>query len=191
MQLGEKIKRIRQFRGLTQQELGEAIGLDVRSANTRIGQYEIGFRVPKEEMLASMAEALNVNIHNFTSSGSGDATDIMENFFWLDEENRNIFHLVRFARFPKEKNNAVKDPVVYYHQTDDWPAESPVGMWMDYGLVNQFLKEWEVRREQLVKGEITNAEYFEWKIGWPETASDVDDKGNDLEKPAKKWRKDS
>ena len=47
MQLGEKIKRIRQFRGLTQQELGEAIGLDVRSANTRIGQYEIGFRVPK------------------------------------------------------------------------------------------------------------------------------------------------
>ena len=87
----------------------------------------------------------------------------MENFFWLDEENRNIFHLVRFARFPKEKNNAVKDPVVYYHQTDDWPAESPVGMWMDYGLVNQFLKEWEVRREQLVKGEITNAEYFECK----------------------------
>ena len=41
MTTGEKIKRIRQHRKMTQKELGEAIGLGATGAN-RIAQYEMG-----------------------------------------------------------------------------------------------------------------------------------------------------
>ena len=44
MNIGEKIKRIRQHRRMTQKELGELVDL---SAN-RIAQYEMGYRVPKK-----------------------------------------------------------------------------------------------------------------------------------------------
>ncbi|WP_455765351.1 helix-turn-helix domain-containing protein [Gemmiger formicilis] len=47
MNIGEKIKRIRQHRRMTQKELGELVGL---SAN-RIAQYEMGYRVPKKGLL--------------------------------------------------------------------------------------------------------------------------------------------
>ena len=43
MNIGEKIKRIRQHRRMTQKELGELVDL---SAN-RIAQYEMGYRVQK------------------------------------------------------------------------------------------------------------------------------------------------
>ena len=49
-------------------------------------------------------------------------------------------------------------------------------------LVNEFLREWRLRKEQLKNGEISEDEYFEWKINWPATSSDVDEKGNDREK---------
>ena len=54
MNIGEKIKRIRQHRRMTQKELGELVDL---SAN-RIAQYEMGYRVPKKPLLNQIAEAL-------------------------------------------------------------------------------------------------------------------------------------
>ena len=54
-----------------------------------------------------------------------------------------------------------------YNDSDEWPAHAPVGMWIDYGLVNEFLREWCLRKEQLKSGEISEDEYFEWKINWP------------------------
>ena len=57
MTKGEKIKRIRQHRGMTQKELGDAVGL---TAN-RIAQYEMGYRVPKATLLEKMVEAFNVS----------------------------------------------------------------------------------------------------------------------------------
>ena len=56
MNIGEKIKRIRQHRRMTQKELGELVDL---SAN-RIAQYEMGYRVPKKPLLNQIAAALRV-----------------------------------------------------------------------------------------------------------------------------------
>ncbi len=47
MAIGERIKRIRNFRKLTQAQLGEAVGL----SDVRIRQYEIGNRTPKKDMI--------------------------------------------------------------------------------------------------------------------------------------------
>ena len=42
---------------------------------------------------------------------------------------------------------------------------------VDYGVLNDFLKEWGVRMDELKSGVITRDEYFEWKINWPYTLS--------------------
>lgn len=109
-------------------------------------------------------------------------------FFWLDEDNRNTFHLFQLVRNPG-KCNASDDKSICYNDSDEWPAHAPVGMWIDYGLVNEFLREWCLRKEQLKSGEISEDEYFEWKINWPATSSKVDYNGKDDKKCSYNWRK--
>ena len=67
MNIGEKIKRIRQHRRMTQKELGELVDL---SAN-RIAQYEMGYRVPKKPLLNQIAEALRVSPLALSDGGNG------------------------------------------------------------------------------------------------------------------------
>ena len=59
MILGERIKRIRTFRGLTQRELGLKLGYEERNADVRVAQYESGYRVPKKDTLMEIARILN------------------------------------------------------------------------------------------------------------------------------------
>ena len=100
MILGERIKRIRTFRGLTQRELGLKLGYEERNADVRVAQYESGYRVPKKDTLMEIAKILNVNYINFITEAPGCAEDIMQTFFWLDEDNRNTFHLFQLVRNP-------------------------------------------------------------------------------------------
>ncbi len=51
-------------------------------------------------------------------------------------------------------------------------------------LLDDFLKEWQLRKKQLREGEITKEEYLEWKLNWPQTAD-----GCGRYEPKKKWRK--
>ena len=98
MTVRRKIKFIRNFRGMTQKELGVGIGFDEKGADNRIAQYETNYRVPKKDTLLQIAKVLDVNPLNFISEVSGSAEDIMQTFFWLDEDNPgaiNLFQLVR------------------------------------------------------------------------------------------------
>ena len=61
MAVGDRIKRARNLRGMTQKELGIAIGFEEKSADIRIAQYESNTRTPKEELLRKIAEVLDVN----------------------------------------------------------------------------------------------------------------------------------
>ena len=108
---------------------------------------------------------------------------MMELLFWLDEFNPSALHLFLPRKFPGEKCSEVADTSVYYHDTDSWPAHAPVCMWFDYGVLNDFLKEWVVRMDELKSGVITRDEYFEWKINWPQTCD-----GCGKYEPHKKWR---
>lgn len=186
MTLGEKIKRIRTFRGLTQRDLGLKLGYDEKNADVRIAQYESGYRVPKKDTLLAMSEIMNINSIHLTGTKSRTAEEIMLTFFWLDEDNRNIFHLFQLVRNPG-KTNASDDTAVRYNDNDNWPAHPPVGMWINYGLVNDFMREWCLRKEQLRSDIISEDEYFEWKINWPATSSTVDEKGNDKKDNRYNW----
>ena len=61
MAVGDRIKRARNLRGMTQKELGIAIGFEEKSADIRIAQYESNTRTPKEELLRKIAEVLDVS----------------------------------------------------------------------------------------------------------------------------------
>ena len=60
MTIGEKIKRIRKFRKMTQKELAVQIGLGENGGH-RMVQYESGFRVPKKDLVDKIAQVLDVN----------------------------------------------------------------------------------------------------------------------------------
>ena len=75
-----------------------------------------------------------------------------------------------------------------YEVTDttdpDFP-EKHMAVSFRYRLLDDFLKEWQLRKKQLREGEITNEEYLEWKLNWPQTAD-----GCGRYEPKKKWRKE-
>ena len=60
MAIGERIKFIRNLRGMTQKYLGQSIGFDEKTADVRIAQYESGTRTPKENYIQAMAKVLGV-----------------------------------------------------------------------------------------------------------------------------------
>lgn len=80
-----------------------------------------------------IAKILNVNYINFVTEAPGCAEDIMQTFFWLDEDNCITFHLFQFVR-NSSKCNAPDDKSVQYNDNDEWPAYIPVGMWIDLVL---------------------------------------------------------
>ena len=59
MTIGQRIKKIRIFRGMTQKELGTMMGFGL-NGDIRIAQYESGVRTPKKQMLLKMADVLCV-----------------------------------------------------------------------------------------------------------------------------------
>ena len=65
MTLGERIKRIRTFRGLTQRELGLKLGYEERNADVRVAQYESGYRVPKKRYSHGNCQNFECQLYQF------------------------------------------------------------------------------------------------------------------------------
>ena len=161
MAIGERIKRIRNLRKLTQKELGLAVGFDENTADVRIAQYESNTRTPKEEMLRKIADALDVNYTSIYVSPLYAAEDVMFTLFELDEHYPIHLHEIVDDTAP---NSTEKHIAVNFHTR----------------LLDEFLAEWQQRKKDLADGAISKAEYMEWKLNWPRTAG---------KKPTKQWRK--
>ena len=56
----KRFKQARKAKGLTQEKLGIAIGLDEFVASTRINRYEKGVHQPDFQAITKLAEVLNV-----------------------------------------------------------------------------------------------------------------------------------
>lgn len=155
MSVGSRIRRVRKFRDMTQKELGIALGYDEKSADVRITQYETGTRTPKIDVLNAMAEVLNVNILALREPDTKlyAAEDIMSILFELDDEGGlNLFD--------------VED------DSDPELPETRIGVVIKYRILQNFLKEWQLRKQELKDGLITKDEYTEWKINWPSSADE-------------------
>lgn len=60
--IGDRIRKVRQMRGLTMAELGEKLGISAAA----VSRYELGQRGVSFEMLTSIAKALNVSLWELT-----------------------------------------------------------------------------------------------------------------------------
>ena len=85
MNTGERIKRIRVKRGMTQKELGIAVGFPERSADVRIAQYESGTRKPKEDLVNALARVLNVSPHAIADTDYDTPIGLMYTLFDLED----------------------------------------------------------------------------------------------------------
>ena len=83
--MGDKIHRIRDFRGMTQKQLGKAVGFDEKSADVRIAQYESGTRTPKQALVERLAEVLDINPRFLADDEILGAEGVMMMLFELDE----------------------------------------------------------------------------------------------------------
>ena len=146
MQIGERIKHARTHRGLTQKELGIRVGFDEKTADVRIAQYESSTRTPKADMRNKLAEVLNINYRYFYDSHNYAAEDIMFLLFEVDEQ-------YRLELTPFEDEGVKK-----------------VNIHIPYPLVDDFLRGWMEQKQALADGEITKADYTEWKLNWPKSA---------------------
>ena len=81
MTIGDKIKKIRTFRNMTQAELGAALGWGDKGAN-RLAQYETNYRVPRKDLVTEMAKILDVNPLTLHEPTTMDASELMEILFW-------------------------------------------------------------------------------------------------------------
>ena len=73
-----------------------------------------------------------------------------------------LIHLTAMA--PVSKTTKTK---ATFHEADYEIVGTPVAVTFEYGLVNDFLLEWNTKKKELESGAITPNEYFEWKITWP------------------------
>ena len=162
MTIGERIKKIRVFRKMTMDELGGALGFEGKNMSVRISQYETGARIPGEDMILKLADALHCNYKAISDYSLGAAEDIIETLFWLEESATSLPARGKGTRFPE-----YTAPGNLIHLTAMTPAGSPVALTFEYGLVNDFLSEWCEMKTKLNNGEISPNEYFEWKITWP------------------------
>jgi len=160
--IGERIKRIRNLRKLTQKELGLAIGFDDNTADVRVAQYESGTRTPKEDMLRKIADVLDVNYRSIYEPTLYAAEDVMYTLFELDEH-----YGIQICNNPPN---------------GDFANGNSKDLSVNFGsqLINDFLSEWQQRKKDLADGVISKAEYMEWKLNWPQSAG---------EHPTKQWRK--
>lgn len=83
MTKGEKIKKCRLERGLTQKKLGELCGM----SEAQIGQYENGYREPKRETLEKIVLALEVPLTYFFSS---DWKQVINKQIPIDDKDYNF-----------------------------------------------------------------------------------------------------
>lgn len=78
--IGRRIRFIREERGMTQTELGEAVGLNAN----RIQQYENGARNPKMDLCKKIADALEVEVSAFADPNIASYQGVLYAFFELE-----------------------------------------------------------------------------------------------------------
>ena len=84
--VGKRIEEVRKTQGLTQQELGDAIGV----SRQRIGQYEKGERILKIDRFSEIAKTLNVSMSYLLNLSNVSSTDkdlrFVCEYMGIDEE---------------------------------------------------------------------------------------------------------
>jgi len=145
MAIGQRIKHIRNLRGLTQKELGTAIGFTGKTSDVRIAQYESETRVPKDDLLSAIAMTLKVCPQALDVPNIDTHVGVMHTLFTLED----IYGL-RINEINGELCLALDKDTGAYRNT-----------------MFDMLLLWQQESERFKSGEISEAEYNEWRYNYP------------------------
>lgn len=81
MSRGERIRRYRKLKGWNQTTLGEKVGV----GQTAIRNYERDLRVPSDDMLQALADALEVPVESLEDYEFKSSREALEALFRLEE----------------------------------------------------------------------------------------------------------
>jgi transcriptional regulator with XRE-family HTH domain len=165
MKIGQKIKSMRKLRGMTQKELGMAVGFSENTADVRIDQYEAEKRSPKDDVLKKISKALSIDFLSLATPAPESLAGVMYTLFELDEYGYNL-QLVKTG---------------YEDDINDTRPRTAISL--GGSSINGFLEEWAIRKRELAEKKITIEEYTEWKLNFPLTSDDC----GKIE-PKIKWR---
>ena len=85
MTLGDKIRKYRVQRNLTQKELGKKVGFSDATADSRIRKYESDMMAPKEDIRSRLIEVLDVDPSALSYSQVYDLEDMVRVLFEMEE----------------------------------------------------------------------------------------------------------
>lgn len=150
MAIGDKIRNIRIKRDMTQKDLGLAIGFNERTADVRMAQYESGTRVPKEAVIVKIAEVLKVNADYLMAPALDKTEEIIHALIYLDELNQLKMEAEDYTTPEGEELKRIKLSLTY---------------------LDNYLEEWYEKKKSLENDGISQDEYYEWKVNWPDSSA--------------------
>ena len=144
MAIGERIRYIRNLRGMTQKYLGMAIGFTEKTADVRMAQYESGSRTPKEKMVENLANVLEVCPQALTIPDIDNYIGLAHTLFTLED-----LYGIKIDNNDGELRLILDRENKSYHSMFD------------------IFNAWSKESDKLKNGEITEDEYNVWRYNYP------------------------
>ena len=142
MSIGERIRYFRNQRGMTQKYLGTLLGFPETSADVRLAQYESETRIPKVDITAALANALDVAPQALTVPDIDSPIGLMHTLFTLVD--------------------------VYGITVDKRHGE--IGLLINEEKGHDLLKllaAWQEQSAKITAGEISKEDYDKWRYYYP------------------------
>ena len=146
MAIGERIRYIRNLRGMTQKWLGMAIGFDEKTADVRMAQYESGTRTPKENYVAVIANILDVRPQALDLPDIDNYVGLAHTLFALED-----IYGIHIGEIDGE----------VCLRLDKSKRATFISMF-------ELFSAWQKEADRLRSGEITKADYDQWRYRYPE-----------------------
>ena len=146
MAIGERIRFIRNLRGMTQKWLGQAVGFPQKTADVRMAQYESGSRTPKADLVKALAYVLEVSPLALSIPDIDSDLGFIHTMFAIED-----IHGVRAEKQGDE-----------VHIVFDGSKRT-----MDESVF-KMLSAWAEQAEKFRSGEISKEEYDRWRYRFPE-----------------------
>ena len=148
MAIGERIRFIRNLHGATQKWLGLKLGFSEKTAETRVGQYEIGARTPKDEMIKDIAEIFGVSPQAIKLPDLDNYNAVLHTLFAIED----IYGLTI---------NMLDDEFCLTLNREN----------SSYFAMYDMLLAWNKVARKYRNGEITKEEYDSWRYNYPESTA--------------------
>ena len=145
MATGERIKHFRNLRGMTMKYLGQEVGFSESTADVRLAQYESGSRTPKADLIEKLAEALEVSPRALAVPDIDNYIGLAHTLFTLED---------RYGLKVGEIDGEVC-------------LRLDKSKGMTYMNMLDILLAWQEQAANLEAGEITKADYDQWRYTYP------------------------